>query len=43
MVAKKRKSLQRKKRKIVVVGDSFTRGITGELVHNFGSAFEVIG
>jgi hypothetical protein len=43
MVAKKRKSLQRKKWKIVVVGDSYTRGIAGELLHNLGSAFEVIG
>ncbi|MDR0288737.1 MAG: SGNH/GDSL hydrolase family protein [Rickettsiales bacterium] len=43
MVAKKRKSLQRKKLKIVVVGDSYMRGIAGELLHNLGSAFEVIG
>ena len=41
--AKKRKSLQRKKRKIVVVGDSFVRGIAGELLHNLGRAFEFIG
>ena len=34
---------QRKKPKIVVVGDSFAKGIGGELVHNLGSAFEVIG
>jgi hypothetical protein len=41
--AKKRQNLQKKKPKIVVVGDSHTRGTTGELRHNFGSAFEVIG
>ena len=26
-----------------MVGDSFAKGIAGELVHNLGSAFEVIG
>jgi len=34
---------QKKKPKIVVVGDSFAKGIAGELVHNLGSVFEVIG
>ena len=34
---------QREKPKIVVVGDSFAKGIASELVHNLGSAFEVIG
>jgi len=34
---------QRKKPKTVVFGDSFAKGIAGELVHNLGSAFEVIG
>jgi lysophospholipase L1-like esterase len=43
MIPKERKSLQKKKRKIVVVGDSFTRGMASELLHNLGSAFEVIG
>jgi hypothetical protein len=38
MIAKKTKSLQKKKRKIVVGGDSFTRGIASELLHNLGSA-----
>jgi hypothetical protein len=41
IVAKKR-SLQRKKQKIVV-GDSYIRGIAGELLYNLQSAFEVIG
>ena len=41
--SKKRKRSQRKKRKIVVVGDSFARGIAGELLHNLGRAFEVTG
>jgi hypothetical protein len=43
MVAKKRKRLQREKRTIVVVGDSYTRGMAGEISHNLGSSFEVIG
>jgi hypothetical protein len=43
MIAKKRKSLQKKKQKIVVVGDSFTSGIASELLLNPGSAFEVMG
>jgi glutamate racemase len=43
MTAKKRKNLQKKKPKIVVLGDSHTTGIAGELRHNLGSAFEVIG
>jgi hypothetical protein len=43
MVAKKRKSSQRKERKIVVVGDSHTRGMARELLHSLGNAFEVIG
>jgi len=37
------KKSQKDKPKIVVIGDSFARGIAGELVHNFGSTFEVIG
>jgi len=43
MVAKKRKRLQREKRKIIVVGNSFTRGMAGKISHNLGSAFEVMG
>jgi hypothetical protein len=43
IITKKRKSLQKKKRKIVAIGDSFSRGIASELLHNLGSAFEVIG
>jgi len=31
------------KPKITVIGDSFTRGIAGELEHNLGNTFEVIG
>jgi hypothetical protein len=34
---------QKKKLKIVVVGDSFAKGIAGKLVNNLESAFEVIG
>jgi len=37
------KRLQKDKPKIAVIGDSFARGIAGELVHNLGSTFEVIG
>jgi len=37
------KKSQKDKPKIVVIGDSFARGIAGELVHNLGSTFEVIG
>jgi len=35
--------LQKDKPKIAVVGDRFAKGIAGELVHNLGSNFEVIG
>ena len=35
--------LQKDKPKIMVIGDSFARGIAGELVHNVGSNFEAIG
>jgi hypothetical protein len=43
MAAKKRKSSQRRKWKIIVVGDSFVRGIAGEILHNLGRDFEVTG
>ena len=37
------KRVQKGKPKITVIGDSFTRGMAGELAHKFGSTFEVIG
>ena len=37
------KRVQKGKPKITVIGDSFTRGMAGELAHNLGNTFEVIG
>ena len=37
------KRVQKGKPKTTVIGDSFTRGMTGELAHNLGNTFEVIG
>ena len=37
------KSVQKGKPKITVIGDSFTRGMAGELAHKLGSTFEVRG
>jgi len=34
---------QREKPNIVVVGDSFSKGIANQLVHNPGIAFDIIG
>jgi len=37
------KRVQKGKPKITVIGDSFTRGMAGELAHNLGNTFQVIG